>query len=79
MENNVLNIDGKEFSIENLKDEQKALIDRISFCQKKINDITQLIIELDAFQKAQQGYKADLLTSLENDKTIKTMEDSKAG
>ena len=76
MKNNILNIDGKEFSTENLKDEQKALIDRIGFCQKKINDITQLIIELDAFQKAQQGYKADLLTSLENDKT---MENSKAG
>tara|TARA_R100001126_G_scaffold99775_1_gene76076 strand:+ start:191 stop:430 length:240 start_codon:yes stop_codon:yes gene_type:complete len=79
MENNVLKIDGKEFSTENLKDEQKVLIDRIGFCQKKINDITELIIELDAFHKAQQGYKADLLTSLENDKTIKTMEDSKAG
>ena len=79
MENNVLNIDGKQFSTENLKDEQKALIDRIGFCQKKINDITELIIELDAFQKAQQAYKADLLTSLENDKTIKTMENSKAG
>jgi hypothetical protein len=79
LENNVLNIDGKEFSTENLKDEQKALIDQIFFCQKKINYISELIIELDAFQKAQQGYKKDLLTSLENDKTIKTMEDSKVG
>jgi hypothetical protein len=79
LENNVLNIDGKEFSTENLKDEQKALIDRIGFCQKKINYISELIIELDAFQKAQQGFKADLLISLENDKKIKTMQDSKAG
>ena len=35
MENNVLNIDGKEFSTENLKDEQKALIDQIGFCQNQ--------------------------------------------
>ena len=29
MENNVLNIDGKEFSTENLKEEHKQLIDQI--------------------------------------------------
>ena len=79
MKNNVLNIDGKEFSTENLKDEQKALIDQIGFCQNEINQLSTLIRKLNAFQKAQQGYKTDLLTSLENDKTIKTMENSKAG
>jgi hypothetical protein len=79
LENNVLNIDGKEFSTENLKDEQKALIDQIGFCQNEINQLAILIKKLNAFQKAQQGFKADLLISLENDKKIKTMQDSKAG
>ena len=79
MKNNVLNIDGKEFSTENLKDEQKALIDLIGFCQNEINELSTLIRRLNVFQKSQQGYKTDLLTSLENDKTIKIMENSKAG
>ena len=79
MENNVLNIDGKEFSTENLKDEHKELIDQIGFCQNKVNNITLLIRELNAFQKAKEGYKADLLRLLENDTTIKTMDNSKVG
>ena len=79
MENNVLNIDGKEFSTENLKDEQKALIDQIGFCQNEINQLTILVRKLDIFQKAKEGYKVDLLTSLQNDETIKSMDNSKAG
>ena len=47
LENNVLNIDGKEFSTENLKDEQKALIDQIGFCQNEINQLTILVRKLD--------------------------------
>ena len=78
LENNVLNIDGKEFSTENLKDEQKALIDQIGFCQNEINQLTILVRKLDIFQKAKEGYKVDLLTSLQNDETIKTMDNSKA-
>jgi len=79
LENNVLNIDGKEFSTENLKDEQKALIDQIGFCQNEINQLTILVRKLDIFQKAKEGYKVDLLTSLQNDETIKSMDNSKAG
>ena len=79
LENNVLNIDGKEFSTENLKDEQKALIDQIGFCQNEINQLTVLVRKLDIFQKAKEGYKVDLLTSLQNDETIKSMDNSKAG
>jgi hypothetical protein len=79
LENNILNIDGKEFSTENLKDEQKALIDQIGFCQNEINQLTILVRKLDIFQKAKEGYKVDLLTSLQNDETIKTMDNSKAG
>ena len=78
LENNVLNIDGKEFSTENLKDEQKALIDQIGFCQNEINQLTILVRKLDIFQKAKEGYKNDLLTSLQNDETIKSMDNSKA-
>ena len=78
MENNILNIDGKEFSTENLKDEQKALIDQIGFCQNEINQLTILVRKLDIFQKAKEGYKVDLLTSLQNDETIKSMDNSKA-
>ena len=78
LENNVLNIDGKEFSTENLKDEQKALIDQIGFCQNEINQLTILVRKLDIFQKAKEGYKVDLLTSLQNDETIKSMDNSKA-
>ena len=78
LENNVLKIDGKEFSTENLKDEQKALIDQIGFCQNEINQLTILVRKLDIFQKAKEGYKVDLLTSLQNDETIKSMDNSKA-
>ena len=78
MKNNVLNIDGKEFATENLKDEQKVLIDQIGFCQNEINQLTILVRKLDIFQKAKEGYKSDLLTSLQNDETIKSMDNSKA-
>jgi len=79
LENNVLNIDGKEFSTENLKDDQKALIDQIGFCQNEINQLAILVRKIDVFEKAKQVYKANLLTSLQNDETIKTMDNSKAG
>ena len=54
MKNNVLNIDGKEFSTENLKDEQKALIDQIGFCQNEINQLTILVRKLDIFEEKQR-------------------------
>ena len=78
LENNVLNIDGKEFSTENLKDDQKALIDQIGFCQNEINQLALLVRKIDIYEKAKQVYKKDLLTSLQNDETVKTMENSKA-
>ena len=78
MENNVLNIDGKEFSTENLKDDQKSLIDQIGFCQNEINQLALLVRKIDIYEKAKQVYKKELLTSLQNDETVKTMENSKA-
>lgn len=77
--NNILSIDGKEYPTDNLKDEQKVLIDQITICQNEINEISKLIRKLDIFEIAKKDYIQRLSTSLENDKTIKTMEDSKAG
>tara|TARA_B100000963_G_scaffold125432_1_gene109423 strand:- start:204 stop:449 length:246 start_codon:yes stop_codon:yes gene_type:complete len=77
--NNIISIDGKEYPTDNLKDEQRELIDQINFCQHEIKELTILIRKLNMCQKAKEAYKSDLLTSLENDKTIKTMEDSKVG
>ena len=75
---NILSIDGKEFSTENLKDDQKALIDQIGFCRSEINQLALLVRKIDIYEKAKQVYKKDLLTSLQNDETVKTMENSKA-
>ena len=77
--NNIISIDGKEYPTDNLKDEQKVLIDLITICQNEINEITKLIRKLDIFEIAKKDYIQRLSTSLENDKTIKTMENSKAG
>ena len=75
----IISIDGKEYPTDNLKDEQKVLIDQITICQNEINEISKLIRKLDIFEIAKKDYIQRLSTSLENDKTIKTMEDSKAG
>ena len=77
--NNIISIDGKEYPTDNLKDEQKVLIDQITICQNEINEISKLIRKLDIFEIAKKHYIQRLSTSLENHKTIKTMEDSKAG
>ena len=77
--NNIISIDGKEYSTDNLKDEQKLLIDQITICQNEINEISKLIRKLDIFEIAKKDYIQRLSTSLENDKTIKIMENSKAG
>ena len=77
--NNIISIDGKEYPTDNLKDEQKVLIDQITICQNEINEISKLIRKLDIFEIAKKDYIQRLSTSLENDKTFKTMENSKAG
>ena len=77
-QSNILSIDGKEYPTDNLKDEQKELINQITFCQNEIKELTILIRKLNMCQKAKEGYKVDLLTSLQNDETIKSMDNSKA-
>ena len=76
---NILSIDGKEYPTDNLKDEQKALIDQITICQNEINELSKLIRKLDIFEIAKKDYIQRLSTSLQNDETIKSMDNSKAG
>jgi len=76
---NILSIDGKEYSAENLKDEQKVLVDQITICQNEIAELSKLIRKLDIFEIAKKDYIQRLSTSLQNDETIKTMDNSKAG
>ena len=73
---NVINIDGKEYPIDNLKNDQKVLIDQISLCQNKINELSALVRQIDIFQIAKNDYVQKLSTSLKNDENI---EDSEAG
>jgi len=76
---NILSIDGKEYPTDNLKDEQKVLIDQITICQNEINELSKLIRKLDIFEIAKKDYIQRLSTSLQNDETIKSMDNSKAG
>ena len=74
---NILSIDGKEYPTDNLKDEQKVLIDQITICQNEINELSKLIRKLDIFEIAKKDYIQRLSTSLQNDETIKSMDNSK--
>jgi len=76
---NILSIDGKEYPTDNLKDEQKVLIDQITICQNEISELSKLVRKLDIFEIAKKDYIQRLSTSLQNDETIKTMDNSKAG
>ena len=76
---NVINIDGKEYPIDNLKNDQKVLIDQITLCQNKINELSALVRQIDIFQIAKNDYVQKLSTSLKTDETLKNIEDSQAG
>ena len=76
---NVINIDGKEYPIDNLKNDQKVLIDQITLCQNKINELSALVRQIDIFQIAKNDYVQKLSTSLQKDETLKNIEDSEAG
>ena len=72
----VVTIDGKEYPIDNLKSDQKVLIDQITLCQNKINELSALVRQIDIFQIAKNDYVQKLSTSLQTDENI---EDSEAG
>ena len=76
---NVINIDGKEYPIDNLKNDQKVLIDQITLCQNKINEISALVRQIDIYQIAKNDYVQKLSTSLQTDETLKNIEDSEVG
>ena len=72
----VVTIDGKEYPVDDLKSDQKVLIDQISLCQNKINELSALVRQIDIYQIAKNDYVQKLSKSLENkDKT----EDLEAG
>jgi len=74
-QSNVINIDGKEYKQEDLSVEQIRLVSKIAKYQKQSNDLK------DAFEDAnilQQQYLQALKTSLSNDETTKSMENTKA-
>ena len=75
---NVINIDGKEYPIDDLKNDQKVLIDQITLCQNKINELSALVRQIDIFQIAKNDYVQKLSTSLQTDETLKNIEDSQA-
>ena len=75
---NVINIDGKEYPIDNLKNDQKVLIDQITLCQNKINELSALVRQIDIYQIAKNDYVQKLSTSLQTDETLKNIEDSEA-
>ena len=73
---NVINIDGKEYPIDDLKSDQKVLIDQITLCQNKINELSSLVRQIDIFQIAKNDYVEKLSKSLKSDEN---KEDSEAG
>ena len=76
---NVINIDGKEYPIDDLKSDQKVLIDQITLCQNKINELSALVRQIDIFQIAKNDYVQKLSTSIKTDEPQKNIEDSEAG
>ena len=75
----VVTIDGREYPIDNLKNDQKVLIDQITLCQNKINELSALVRQIDIFQIAKNDYVQKLSTSLQTDETLQNIEDSEAG
>ena len=75
----VVTIDGKEYPIDNLKNDQKVLIDQITLCQNKINELSALVRQIDIYQIAKKDYVQKLSTSLKTDETLQNIEDSEAG
>ena len=78
-ESKVITIDGKEYPLDNLKNDQKVLIDQITLCQNKINELSALVRQIDIYQIAKKDYVEKLSTSLQTDETLKNIQDSEAG
>ena len=55
--NDTIKIDDKEFSIEDMNDDQKALVQAIKFCDVKAAEVQN---QLAALKTARQAYVNDL-------------------
>ena len=62
-----------------VKNDQKVLIDQITLCQNKINELSALVRQIDIYQIAKNDYVQKLSTSLQTDETLKNIKDSEAG
>ncbi len=72
----VVTIDGREYPVDDLKSDQKVLIDQITLCQNKINELSVLVRQIDIYQIAKKDYVEKLSKSL---KSNENKEDSEAG
>ena len=75
----VVTIDGKDYPIDDLQNDQKVLIDQITLCQNKINELSALVRQIDIFQIAKNDYVQKLSTSLKSDEILQNIKDSEAG
>ena len=57
MSSDTIKIDDKEYLVENMNDEQKALVQAIEFCDVKTMEVQN---ELAALKTARQAYVNDL-------------------
>ena len=57
MSSDTIKIDDKEYLVENMNDEQKALVQAIKFCDVKTMEVQK---ELAALKTARQAYVNDL-------------------
>jgi hypothetical protein len=71
---NVITIDGKEYSQDDLDDSQTYLINQIKDLQAKS---ASLRFQLDQVTVAQNAFTNSLITSLKNEEVIETMNEGR--
>jgi hypothetical protein len=71
---NVITIDGKEYSQDDLDDSQTYLINQIKDLQAKS---ANLRFQLDQVSVAQSAFTNSLITSLKNEEVIENMNEAK--
>ena len=72
---NVVYIDNKEYKADDLSQEQKYFIEQLTECQAEAHNLKKAS---DRIQIAIAHFNSVLRTSLANDETTKSMENSKA-
>ena len=74
--NNVINIDGKEYNKDELSNDQTYCVNQLTDLQNKSNNLR---FQLDQVSASQTVFLDRLKTSLGNEETTKAMENTKAG